>query len=184
MGQDPGADDLLASPPARIKLALPDVCVMEAISAFDRKRGERTKLTSELGHQLTQLQRSIEIPTAERLARQLTQADTTNAEFLSELFLRLDDYILKLTQRAELIPLSEAVVLHQIQLIQETELDRDDALILASILAHSTTETVRSKAFLTDNINDFGKAEVSQLLLRNGIKHFRSTSRALGWTRV
>lgn len=184
MGQDSRADDLLTSPADRVKLALPDVCVMEAISAFDWKRGERTKLAAELGTQLTQLRRSIEIPTAQRLARQLTEADSTNDEFLSELFFRLDDYVLRLIQRAELIPLSEAVILHQMQLSQETELDRDDALILASILGHSKTDTVQNKAFLTGNINDFGKGDVSDLLLRSGIKHFRSTDLALGWTRM
>jgi hypothetical protein len=184
MGQDSGADDLLASASDRVKLALPDVCVMEAISAFDWKRGERNKLTAEHRTQLTQLRRSTQIPAAQRLATQLTEADSTNAEFLSELFLRLDDYMLRLTRRAELIPLSEAVVLHQLKLSHETELDRDDALILASILAHSRTDTVRSKAFLTSNINDFGKDDVSQLLLHSGIKHFRSTNRALGWART
>ena len=184
MGQDSRADDLLTSPADRVKLALPDVCVMEAISAFDWKRGERTKLAAELGTQLTQLRRSIEIPTAQRLARQLTEADSTNDEFLSELFSRLDDYVLRLIQRAELIPLSEAVILHQMQLSQETELDRDDALILASILGHSKADTVQSKAFLSGNINDFGKRDVSDLLLRSGIKHFRSTDLALGWIRM
>jgi hypothetical protein len=179
MGQDPRAEDLLVSPPSRVKLALPDVCIMEAISAFDWKRGDRNKLKAELAQQLSQLQRSIEIPTAQSLARQLTEADFTNAEFLSELFNRLDDYILRLSHRVELIPLSGTIVRHQLR--QETELDRDDALILSSILAHSTTDTASSKAFLTGDINDFGKDEVRRLLLQSGIKHFSSTDRALGW---
>ena len=184
MGQDPRADDLLSSPPDQIKLALPDVCVMEAISAFDWKRGERTKLEAVIDTQLTQLQRSITIPTAQRLAKQLSQADFTNVKFLSELFARLDNYILRLVQRAELIPLTQAVVLHQLQLGQETKLDRDDALIFASILSHSKNDAVSNKAFLTGNVNDFGTDEVKQILVSAGIKQFKSTNRAIGWTRI
>ena len=107
MGQDPGAEDLLALSADRIKIALPDVCVMEAISAFDWKRGDRNKLRAELDRQLAQLQRSIEIPVAQRLSKQLTEADFTNAEFLSDLFKRLDDYLFRIAQRVELIPLSK-----------------------------------------------------------------------------
>jgi hypothetical protein len=183
MGQDSGAEDLLASPSERVKIALPDICVMEAISAFDWKRGDRNRLKGELDRQLAQLQRSIEIPVAQRLAKQLTQVDFTNAEFLSDLFHRLDTYLVRLAERAELIPLSNAVLLHQFQLRQQTELDRDDALILASILDHSLTDTVSSKALLTGNIHDFRKKEVALLLRQNRMKHFSSSDQLLRWLR-
>jgi hypothetical protein len=86
MGQDPRADDLLLSSESEIHLAIPAVCVMEAISAFDWKRIERNRLKNELAGQLIQLNRSTNIPTAQQLAGELTQADLTNAASLVSFF--------------------------------------------------------------------------------------------------
>jgi PIN domain len=170
MGQDSRAEDLLSSSEADVYLALPAVCVMEAISAFDRKRGERNSLKAELDRQLSQLQRSIDVQSAQRLATELTQADITDAKLLSELFQRLDDYLVRVARRAQLIPISAEIIQHQVQLSRATELDRDDALILASILAHSKNNAVTRKAFLTGNFKDFEKEPVSALLVKAGIK--------------
>jgi hypothetical protein len=166
---------------SEVRFALPDVCVMEAISAFDWKRIERNRLKDELDRQLSQLQRSINVEAALRLATELTQADLTNAELLSELFQRLDETLLAIATRATLIPITAEIIQHQAQLSRETELDRDDALILASILAHSESEPTARKAFLTGNFKDFEKDPVRRLLAEAGIKQFSSTGRALGW---
>jgi predicted nucleic acid-binding protein len=181
MGQDSRAGELLSSSESEVHLALPAVCVMEAISAFDRKRIERNQLKDELDRQLSQLQRSINVQAAQRLATELTQADLTNAELLSELFQRLDETLLGIANRAQLIPISAEIIQHQVQLSRETELDRDDALILASILAHSKSESIARKGFLTGNFKDFEKEPVRLLLAEAGIKQFRSTGGALGW---
>lgn len=181
MGQDSRAEELLSSSESKVHLALPAICVMEAISAFDRKRIERNRLKDELDRQLSQLQRSINVQAAQRLATELTQADLTNAELLSELFQRLDETLLGVANRAQLIPISAEIIQHQVQLSREAELDRDDALILASILAHSKSETITRKAFLTGNFQDFEKEPVRLLLAEAGIKQFRSTGRVLGW---
>ncbi len=181
MGQDSRAAELFSLSESEVRLALPDVCVMEAISAFDWKRIERNRLKDELDRQLNQLQRSINVPVAQQLATELTQADLTNAKLLSELFKRLDETLLAITHRAELIPLSVEIIQQQAQLSRETELDRDDALILASILAHSKSQPTARKSLLTGNFNDFEKEPVKLLLAEAGIKQFRSTHRVLGW---
>jgi hypothetical protein len=181
MGQDSRAEDLLSASEANVYLALPSVCVMEAISAFDWKRIDRNRLKGELDLQLIQLQRSVDVQTAQRLATELTQADLTNARLLSELFQRLDDYLVRIAKRAQLIPISAEIIQHQVQLSRETELDRDDALILASVLAHSKDNTLTKKGFLTGNFKDFEKEPVSALLAEAGIKQFNSTDRVLGW---
>ena len=59
MGQDQIADGLLSSSEADIHLAVPSVCLMEAISAFDWKRIERNRLKDELDRQLNQLRVGI-----------------------------------------------------------------------------------------------------------------------------
>src|SRR5258706_1660274 len=84
LGQDPRADELLSSSETEIRLAIPSVCLMEAISAFDWKRIERKDLKKELERQLKQIQRS-QIPTAQQLAAQLIQADLTNDKLLDEI---------------------------------------------------------------------------------------------------
>ena len=181
MGQDSLAGELFSLSESQVRVALPDVCVMEAISAFDWKRIERNRLKDELDRQLSQLQRSINVQAAQQLATELTQADLTNAKLLSELFKRLDETLLAISNMAELIPISGKIIQHQSQLSRETELDRDDALILATILAHSKSEPVARKAFLTGNFKDFEEEPVKLLLADAGIKQFRSTERVLGW---
>jgi hypothetical protein len=181
MGQDSRAVELLSLSQSEVRFALPDVCLMEAISAFDWKRIERNRLKDELDRQLSQLQRSIKVQAAQQLATELTQADLTNAKLSSELFKRLDETLLGISNRAELIPMAAEIVRHQAQLFRETELDRDDALILASILAHAKSESTARKAFLTGNFKDFEKEPVRRLLAEAGIKQFSSTGRALGW---
>jgi hypothetical protein len=181
MGQDLRADDLLLSAASEIQLVLPSVCIIEAMSAFDWKRRERNELKQELDRQLTQLRRSRNIGHALQLASELTKADLTNAELLSELFHRLDDYLMRLALRADLIPVSAAIIQEGVLLLPKTELDRADALILASILEHSKSQTTTKKAFLTGNVNDFNKHAVRDILAREGVRLFASTERALGW---
>jgi hypothetical protein len=93
----------------------------------------------------------------------------------------LDDYLARIAGRADLIPISADVVYRELRLIKETELDRDDALILASILSHAKTDASDKKAFLTKNVNDFQKQPVRDLLALAGLKLFSSTENLLGW---
>ena len=132
-------------------------------------------MKDELDRQLFQLQRNFSVQAAQQLASELTQADLTNTRLLKELFLRLDDYLVRVASGVELIPLSAQILQHELQLIQDTELDRDDALILASILSHSRNQSEKKKAFLTGNVNDFKSPAVRELLVKAEIKVFSST---------
>lgn len=184
MGQDSRADDLLSSSESDIHLVLPAVCLSEAISAFDWKRIERNRLKDELDKQLKQVTRSTDIGDARQLAAELVQAKLTNDKLLNELFKRLDNYLLSVVNRAELIPVSANIVKEMFQLAIETELDRDDAIILASILAHSSTTTAIRKAFISGNVKDFDKEPVKQLLDQAGITQFSSTENIVLWARA
>lgn len=181
MGQDTHANEFLLQPPEDVAIALPTVCIMEAISAFDRKREDRNQLKKELNRQIEQLQRSGEVEIAQNLVAELVQADLTNAQLLSNLFSRLDYYLLKIARRAELLPISAGVVDTYSLIMIATELDRDDALILASILAHAKSDAVHNRAFLTGNFKDFESAPVRQVIKAAGIKQFRATERVLRW---
>jgi hypothetical protein len=181
MGQDLRADDLLSAPAAQIQLAMPSVCLMEAISAFDWKRIERNRLKEELDKQLVQVERSKGVAAAQQLTAQLIEAKTTNDRFLSDLLQRLDDYLVRVAQQTVLLPPTTDIVQHMTELVRDAELDRDDAFILASILAHVPGSTVTKKAFLTGNFRDFGKEPVKKLLAAANVELLISTERALGW---
>ena len=152
---------------------------MEAVSAFDWKRIERNQLRAELERQLAQIQRSRELSVAQQLAGQLIQANLTNAKLLNELFQRLDDFLVRVAARAEMIPLSAEIIHAMIRLQQETELDRDDALILASIIADSKKRPPKTRAFLTGNFHDFEVEPVRNILEQNQIKLFPSSGSVL-----
>lgn len=181
VGQDPRADELLASSVTEVELAIPSACLMEAVSAFDWKRIERNQLASELERQLKQVRRSNQLLLAQQLTAQLIQANITNAKLLDELFQRLDDFLTRVARRAELIPISTAAVEHMVQLHRDTDLDRDDALILACIFSHSTGQTSVPRAFLTGNVRDFDVEPVKTMIEGAGIKLFSSTDRLLQW---
>jgi len=181
LGQDALAEDLLSSSSSEVELAIPSVCLMEAISAFDRKKSEREQLASELDRQLKQVRRSGEILVAQQLKALLIEANLTNTKLLDECFQRLDDFLVRVARRAEMIPLSAEAVEHMVRLSHETELDRDDALILACVLSHSKEHRSPQRAFLTGNIIDFDVGPVRSLLEDNGVKLFSSTEKVLGW---
>jgi hypothetical protein len=111
---------------------------------------------------------------------ELTQADLTNARLLSELFSRLDNYLSKIGNRAELLATRADTIDSYTDLAVQTELDRDDALILATILSHTGDERAK-RAFVTGNFKDFERPAVKYLLDNAGIKYFRSTERVLEW---
>jgi hypothetical protein len=183
LGQDLRAEELLASSKAEIELAIPSICLMEAIITFHGKSDERERLERELKLQISQVERSRQIPLAQQLLAQLIQASLTNDKLLNKFVQRLDDFLVRVARRAELIPLlSEAVEL-MVLLRHETEtkLGRQDALILACIITHSKEHQSAKRAFLTGNIHDFDVGPVRSLLEDNGVKFFSSTDRVLGW---
>jgi len=183
LGQDPRAEELLASSKQEIELAIPSACLMEAISAFDWKKQERNQLASELDRQLTQVRRSGHLLVARELTKQLFQAKMTNDKLLSEFFQRLDDFLDQVAHRAELIPLSSEAVEFMVQERHESEpkLGRKDSLILDCVLRHSREHQSAKRAFLTGNIHDFDVGRVRSLLAQNGVKFFSSTERVLEW---
>jgi len=181
VGQDPHAERLLSLSQAEVQLAIPSACLMEAISAFDWKRIERNRLKDELDRQLAQVRRSEQILVARQLTAELIQANLTNAQLLNELFRRLDDLLLRVSKRAEMIPATFETVEHMVQLQRETELGRADALILACILSDSKHPPSEKRAFLSGNIRDFDVEPVKNLLEQSGIKFFGSSDHVLKW---
>lgn len=180
MGQDRLADAVLELP-SNIALAVPDVCLMEAVSAFDWKRIDRNRLSSELDFQLKQLRRSSQVESAVRLAAELTVAELTNDQLLDELFNRFDSYVTRLANRAVLIPMSSEIVKIQFELM--SDLDRDDAMIFAAILDHARNDTSIHKAFITSNSKDFTAKTVRFALNEVGVTYFSSSERAVQWLR-
>jgi hypothetical protein len=178
MGQDRLADAVLELP-SNVALAVPDVCLMEAVSAFDWKRIDRNRLSSELDFQLKQLRRSSEVESAVQLVAELTVAELTNDQLLDELFSRFDSYVTRLANRAVLIPLSSEIV--DIQSDLRSDLDRDDAMILASILDHARKDESIHKAFITSNVKDFAAKTVRLALNEVGVTYFSSSERAVQW---
>ena len=155
MGQDPCVDDLLSTPAEVLRLAVPTVCLMEAITAFDRKRNERNGLKGALDGQLSQVGRSLEIGAALRLTELLTHARAMNDDLLTELHRRLETYLLRVAGRAEMIDLVADDLGYALDLAELLRLGRADALILTCILAHARRSGDARKGFISGNVRDF-----------------------------
>ena len=181
LGQDPRAEQLLSSSIAEIELAIPSVCLMEAIFTFYGKSNERERLERELDVQISQVERSKQIALAQQLLAPLMQAKLTNDRLHNEFDQRFDDFLVRVAHRADMIPLSANAVEDMVRLHRETDLGRHDALILACVLSHSKGHQSSKRALLTGNIHDFDVGTVRSLLEQSEVKFFSSTERVLGW---
>ena len=177
MGQEPEADELMASP--SVRLILPSVCVMEALKSFEGKRRARNELTSDIDREIKDVRRSTGIREARELATHLQEAKLQNDALLDQLYKRLDGWLARAVERAELLHPTSTDVTLACDLALITEGERADLLILTLIVRHARTEPGTSKALLTGDRRFGGVAQSS--LDDAGVRIFHQAKSVLGW---
>jgi hypothetical protein len=179
-GRDPKADVLLAHPPAGLRLAIPQVCFMEALSVAGRVEKQRARLTNRLEREIAQVRRDLTSRNAKDLLPLLERANVTNQKLGKDVSTRLFDAIHLLGQTAELITISGAIL----DASRESVLiaDNADNLILHCILSHARSDARAAKRFLTENRKDFGTLLVQDQLKSAGVdKTFWRTNDFSQW---
>ena len=165
-GQDVDAARLLDTPPPH-RLAMPAVCVMEAVSAFQRVRSDHNRFWNDdlarwardPGRDLTSAAATAMLG---HLGRARVEADQLIGDVRARLLSALDD----LVRRAVLIPPDPTVVTDSFRNQHLGQLT--DNLILATVVADAGTRD-GPKALLTGNVKDFGDPAVVALLRAVGI---------------
>jgi hypothetical protein len=83
-GQDPDADTLIATEPARLRIGMPSVCVMEAWHALLAKRKEFNSFIAHLASRIREAQRDLTAPLAASLLQDLISAEDKSSQLLNE----------------------------------------------------------------------------------------------------
>ena len=182
MGRDPEASALLANPPAGVRLALPQVCCMEALSVLHEESRHRNGLKITLERQVAQLERDKTSSHANVLQSLLQQSIDENERLIAHVTTRLFDAFDQMANSAELIALSPTGLTSSLKDILIPDLT--DNLILHCILEHANASPGDTKVFLTGNHRDFGTPLVRDALLGAGVsKYLAEAKQFVGWYR-
>lgn len=190
-GREVNADVLFAIPSETLHIALPEVCIMEAFSAFEDELKRRNRFGQELDTQKSNISRDSSSKSAKSLLRLLELARIDNDELLNDIRARLQIIVERLTTQtpefrgAELLALSdltpfstEAIIGKGSSFIPDQP---TDSLILTIILNHARNHPDETKILLTENKKDFESALVSETLQDAGIRYFSQSGSFLGW---
>jgi hypothetical protein len=188
-GREEFVDELLQIPAQVVRIALPEICIMEAWSAFEDERRRRNRFTDELRLQAGQMRRDRTSVHAAALLGHLERAIDENDELLPDITQRLRETLEKLGglragySGVELVRLTKTALTGS--LTRQVMAEPTDGLILAVIADHARRHKIQRKAFLSANSRDFGAAEVRAVLASAGIDHyFANTEAFLGWFRA
>jgi predicted nucleic acid-binding protein len=143
-----------------LDLAIPAFCLAEPLETLGRRHKERRQLQLRLQQTLRQLRRSDEYVEA---VRQVDEATQLFVRSRIDERRRLEEVIRRVTATAVLIPLIADTMTAAFQLSTQYDLTPQDALVLASVLAHRGMVD-EDGVFVTTNAKDFDDPELRELL--------------------
>ena len=183
LGRDAEAGNLLLNPPASVEIAIPEVCCMESLSAFEGEQKRRFRFGNELNQQISQLRRDLTSAFASSLLSYLDLSLEENEDLLNDIKKRLFLALDSIATNATTISLSPEIIRETLSSNLMFE-EPTDNLICQTILSHARTRPTEVKVLLTGNIKDFTQPTVKEALENVGINlYFSRTSSFLGWLR-
>lgn len=165
-GRYPLAEDLLVKRPTSVLLAIPEVCYMEAIAAFESLQSRRNQFATALDDERMQLREGIHSPGALRLISQLEAARLESTNLTNEFRGRLSSAMHMLPFVARGLPASAKII----RWSAENPVCRQptDNLILHVITDHAAKRH-EAKTFFTANSSDFEADSAGKTLRDAGI---------------
>ena len=180
-GRDPEADELLLNPPASVKIAIPGICCMEALSWLEEEQKRRRRFRDELRKQISQLKRDVTSSSAQSLLLYLRESLVEDENFLNDIEVRLLQALNRLAEKSTIIELKEYIIKDCLN-IALVEKEQTDNLILHAVLNHARSQENEVKALLSGNVKEFGKSNVLKALRDAGVgKYFARTQDFMGW---
>jgi hypothetical protein len=178
-GQDRDAETILSKPPSQIRLTIPCVCFMEALSVLNNERKSQKRIVHEINNYATDVQRNLVSPSAKALYHHLREARIESDGLLNDIRTGLFAALAQLSENAGIVDLTPMMV--NASLTQRFINDPTDNLILICILEHALLNPSVPKAFLSGNYRDFVQDKARAALDVAGIHFFSRTEAALGW---
>lgn len=177
-GRDPMSDHILDGSTPGLRLVIPGICFMEALSWLEGEIKRRKELGHVLMSQIKELRRDLTGET-QAIVSHMEQAMVANERLWKVIGNRLQSAIQRLSDRAEILPVTPAVLKasrEQILIPEST-----DNLIARTILDHARSSPDPDKALLTENRRDFDQPEIRAALRAAGILYFASSDRVVEW---
>jgi hypothetical protein len=187
-GQDAQAEILISQPPPSVRIFIPNICYIEAISVFKIEKQARESFSKEMEKKIIEARRDLSSNYALSLCRNLEQAIIDNQSLLNDIENRMSRAIDQRITQIESIYLENNILQNicQSMLTQpETLLIKNDIMdnvILQCIFEHSNRCYPQAiKAFISGNSRDFDQPEVREALRNAGIRYFTNTQHFLSW---
>ena len=175
---------MLNGRPSTLRLILPSICLMEALTVFEGERKRHGRRLELFGEQLAEVKRNLTSERVPSLFGHLNQARTETDELFKEYTARLFEALDTLGSEAELIHPSPEILIDSRRNVFIDD-DPTDNLILACILDHSRRHPSNSKVFLSENRRDFDTNQRANRALReSGVRYFADASKFLQWHRA
>ncbi len=188
LNQDPDASALLekAAQDRLLRLAIPQVCIMEAFATIKKRVEERATFQRCIKTEINQLKRSKTSPVARQLLDELNQSLITNDEYTNRILDDFQEATDRLASLGELFPVGRDSLKKSFAdpLIKSKRerLVLPDNFILCNIIENASVHPSEVKAFLSGNHRDFGTQVVQKALKAAGIeKYFAEAKNFLGW---
>jgi hypothetical protein len=178
-GQDPGGSRLVSAPPP-CRVAIPGICLMEALSRFEADAKQWRRHREQFNFVLREAKRDLESLHAASLAQHLEESLLGGEDLQREIRGRLETAMRWLADHAEQVPVGPDLIRDHLdnRLVIE---DPTDNLILHSVMYHARSNPDGPLAFASENVQDFESLVISQQLASLGIRYFRRVEAALGW---
>jgi len=178
-GRDDLAFQLLENPPASVKIAIPSICCLEALSALEDEIKRRNRFENELNLQISQLRRDKTSLFAKSLLSLLEQSLSENRGFVNDIEFRLFQAMAKVAETAEIIELTNNILRESLSTKIITK-EPTDNLIIHAILEDAKINPTETKVFLSGNIKEFGT--IQDLLNQGGItRYFTNCQEFFSW---
>jgi hypothetical protein len=180
MGRDIEAATLLSSPSPSLKIVMPGICYMEALSTLESERRATYQFVEVLKARGQQAQRDLISTHARSLVLHLGQARAAVGDQLNVVEERLFQAMSDLAKAVEVIEPDRVVIEASIRhrLIED---DLTDNLILHCVLHHAARNPGEERALLSENTPDFGKEDVRRMLRGADVKFFSKAKLFLDW---
>ncbi len=188
LNQDPEDSALLekATQDRSLRLAIPQVCIMEAFATIRKRVEERATFQRRIETEINQLKRSKTSPVARQLRDELNQSLITNDEYTNRI---LDDFQQatdRLASLGEMFPVGRDSLMKSFaEPLIKSKRERlvlPDNFIICNITENASVYPSEVKAFLSGNHRDFGTQVVRKALKAAGTeKYFAEARNFLGW---
>jgi hypothetical protein len=179
-GRDPDAATVISSPSPLLRIVMPGICYLEALSTLESESRSTRQFTEVLKARIKQAQRDWTSVHAQPLCFHLEQALAEIVHQFNDVEVRLFQAMSNLSERVALIEPDRNVIDSSIRnrVLKE---DLTDNLILHCVLQHAALNPGEERALLSENTRDFGRVEVRKMLRDADVKFFSKAKSFLDW---